>query len=160
MGKKKKRCQGRRRQKKKNGRGRQKTKVLAHFIILLKGTVSVISSDLPHNNAKYSPNVFLQAATSYVFFPDSNISYMQFPKRQLPKSDLAAAFRPLCSLQRLRRPNQTLTVHLESCRLEDCTIGNLSLGKLPLGNLPLGKFPLGKLPLRKLALTIGLWEST
>ena len=143
MGKKKKRCQGRRRQKKKNGRGRQKTKVLAHFIILLKGTVSVISSDLPHNNAKYSPNVFLQAATSYVFFPDSNISYMQFPKRQLPKSDLAAAFRPLCSLQRLRRPNQTLTVHLESCHLGNCHLGSCYLGNCHLGSCHLGNCHLG-----------------
>jgi len=66
------------------------------------------------------PRVFFHVATSQ----------MQFPKRQLPKSVLAAELGPHCSL--CGGASEGLILPSESCRLGNCTFGKLPLGKLSL----------------------------
>ena len=60
------------------------------------------------------------------------ISKEYFPKWQLPKSVLAAALGPHCSLRRLRRPN--------------LTFGKLPLGKLHSWEVATWEAALGKIP--------------
>ena len=74
------------------------------------------------------PKAFPQAGTSQGYFPKSDFTTVQFPKRQLPRYVLAAALAhpPHCCLRRLRWPN-------------------ITLGKLPLGKLHIWEVTFGKI---------------
>ena len=88
------------------------------------------------------PKDFSQVS-SQEYFPSGNFPILQFPKRQLPKSVLAAKLGPpVCSVRSAqtsaypsRRPH---------CSLRRLRWSNLTFGKLPPGKLSLGKSPLGK----------------
>ena len=73
------------------------------------------------------PKDFCQVETSQM---------CNIPKRQFPKSVLAAALGPHCSLRRLRGPNLWEVTAWEIAHLGSFHLGNT------LENLPLGKNPL------------------
>ena len=71
------------------------------------------------------PNDFPKLQLPKGIFTSGNFPNVEFTKRQLPKSVLAAAIGPHCSLRRLRGPN--------------LTCGKLLLGKLHIWESPLEK---------------------